>query len=59
VVCLLRLEGWLVGGGGTEVDGCADYCEGLCDVSYLHGDVRWCHWEAVGLLGVGDVPGGV
>lgn len=21
----------------TEVDGCADYCEGLCGVSGLHG----------------------
>jgi hypothetical protein len=30
---LLRLSEWLVGSGDTEVDGCADYCEGLCDVS--------------------------
>ena len=24
----------LVGNGDTEVDGCADYCEGLCGVSW-------------------------
>jgi hypothetical protein len=31
---------WLVGGVDyTEVDGCADYCEGLCGVSGLHGSI--------------------
>ena len=29
--------GLLDGVDGTEVDGCADYCEGLCGVSQLHG----------------------
>ena len=28
--------GLLDGIDDTEIDGCADYCEGLCDVSDLH-----------------------
>jgi len=31
------LVGLLDGFDDTEVDGCADYCEGLCGVSGLHG----------------------
>jgi hypothetical protein len=48
------LRGWWNGGGGTEVDGCADYCEGLSDVSYSRGAIR-----TIGLLVEWNVPGGV
>ena len=37
----------------TEVDGCADYCEGLCGVSDLHELIR------SSMLGWQSVPGEV